>query len=158
MQSNLADVAAQLEAGLMASLRRIANGDLLNDVAAECAKRGKELLAEEFESKTAPSGAPWLPQKHDYGNPLLDRTGELKGSGRVMVIGPNGFAAGFQLTFFFSDEKAPWQHYGTKRNGKPHIPARPLVPAEGDEERWRADLESTMQTTLDGWLAANVHV
>lgn len=162
MRNNLADVAAQLESGLLALIQAATDGDLVRAVAESTHAPANALLAATFADKKAPSGDPWRPPAHDYGHPLLDATGELKSSGKVYVrlesSAVYGRGGGFEIIFSYSDEKAPWQNFGTKRGGRQHIPPRPLLPAEGAEGPWVEALESTMQTTIDQWLSAHVHV
>lgn len=180
MQNNLASVAAQLEA-LASGCDRAASGELLHAVAESVSVRGTELLAEEFATLTAPSGVPWAPAAHDYGHALLQASDALRSSG-TCTIGPRDDASGFDLTFAFTDEKAPWHHFGTRRGGgralsdggaatgarrksgadgsgeRYHIPARPLLPVSGDHGRWRDDLEAVGAAAAERWLTVNVRV
>jgi len=170
---NLSAVEAYL-GQLAQGLEDAAGGAGQSAVAEAMAERGKDLLKEEFASKTDPTGKPWVPPAHDYGHPLLDETGALKDSGSCDV-GPQDDASGFQLTFAFTDEKAIWHQRGTKRGGvhpsgtrrkssvdlpaeRQHIPPRPMLPAEGQETRWREQLEAAGQVTLDQWLSEHVSV
>lgn len=159
MSNNLAAVAAQLRAGLGVALQAAANGELERVIADAHAERGLELVAEGFESKQGPNGAPWAPAAHDYGHPLLDATGELKSSAQTLVSRCD--ASGHEITLFVTDEKAPWHQHGTKRNGKQHIPARPFLP-EGPWARevrpWLRELNIVGQATIDRWLESNVRV
>lgn len=157
---------------LAAGLQAAADGALSSAVAEAMAEHGNELLAQEFATSTAPSGAPWAPAARDYGHPLLVASGDLEGSGSCEV-GPRDDAAGFDLTFKFTDEKALWHNSGTSRSGRvpsgtrrksgadgsaerQHIPARPLLPAAGDDGKWRDELDAVGQTAADKWLASNV--
>lgn len=86
-------------------------------------------------TKGAFVGSPWKPlapstvkQKLKQGWPRgpVERTGETKRSfiGRPMGIeryGPRGGEWGSGV------QKAVWQHYGTRRHGKRHIPPRVLM-------------------------------
>jgi hypothetical protein len=172
LSNNLATVAAQLEAGLLAALERAADGELEERIAEAQAERGEQLLAMMFDTATAPSGAPWLPPARDYGHPLLRASGDLEASGECEV-GPRLDATGHELTFRFTDEKAPWQHFGTKRGGRQpsglrrksgadgsparmHIPPRPLLPEQATAGAWIADLDQVGQRAADAWLTANV--
>lgn len=89
----------------------------------------------QFATRGRRGGKPWKPlapstraEKARLGWPRspLVRTGELKNAyvGRPMeieVYRPHSVRLGSNL------DKARWQHYGTWRNGKPHIPARKIV-------------------------------
>lgn len=171
MQNNLAEIAAALRPAQEA-LARAAGGELAEDIAASMRERGEDLIGEMFASTTAPSGAPWAPPARNYGHPLLHASGDLESSG-VVTIGPRFDAKAIEITFSFGDEKAPWHHFGTKRGGRAlsgtrrksgadgsgetqHIPARPLLPAEGEEDRWREELEVAGQAACDSWITANV--
>lgn len=180
MQNNLASVAASLES-MIAGIERAVRGELASAVSVSMAERGAELLTDMFATTTSPSGVPWAPPARNYGHPLLHASGDLESSG-TCEVGPRDDAGGFDLTFAFTDPKAPWHQFGTKRGGgralsyggaatgarrksgadgsgeRYHIPARPLLPVVGDHGRWRDDLEEVGQRAAERWLTVNVRI
>lgn len=174
MSTNLADVAALIQAKILDPLQEVAEGVLEEHIAEAQAERGKELLTEMFALTTAPSGAPWLPPAHDYGHPLLHDSGDMQDSG-TCTVGPRLDATGHDITFEFTDEKAPWQHGGTRRGGihysgtrrksgadgsseRQHIPPRHLLPEPGEEGPWVDDLTTVGQVASDQWLRDHIHI
>jgi hypothetical protein len=167
--SNLNDLAAHLER-IAASLA----APPVEAIAQAQAQRGRELLAAMFTTATSPSGAPWLPAKHDYGHPLLVASGALADSAEC-TIGPRDDASGYDLTFRVTDEKAPWHHFGTFRGGiqfsgtrrksggdgtaaHQHIPPRPLMFDDSNASIWKTELDSIAQRMLDSWLAERINL
>lgn len=153
MKTNLATVIADLQARVLAPLEAMANGEASTSVAEAQAVRGRALMAEDFAALRSPSADPWHPPARDYGHPLLDATGALKDSADCHV-GPRDDATGYSLTFQYTDEKAIWQHGGTMRNGRRHIPPRPLLfKDDAGAARWISELNITGKAALDQWLA-----
>jgi phage gpG-like protein len=94
-------------------------------------------IRKQFTSRGANFGTPWKPlapstirEKRRLGYPLapLIRTGEMR---REMTGNPMNveFYEGRIATFGTNGMKAEWQHFGTDKNGKVHIPARPILKA-----------------------------
>lgn len=62
------------------------------NVSAALAQCALEQYAAGFASRTDPYGERWAPRKHaGDGHPLLERTGALKASGRVVRVTERGF-------------------------------------------------------------------
>lgn len=89
----------------------------------------------QFLSNGAQFNTPWKPLKPEYrlwkmrngfGNKTLIMSGEMKRSftGRPMDI---ELYSPQSATFGSSNQKAVWQHYGTRRNGKRVIPPRKIL-------------------------------
>lgn len=90
-------------------------------MSAAVAEGVEESLAEEFASAADPSGDAWAPRIADFPWPMLDKEGDLKGSGHALPS-PSGIGA----LVFFDDFKATFFQTGTKR-----MVARPLLPTDG---------------------------
>lgn len=76
-----------------------------------------------FEEKTDPDGAPWAPQAHDYGNPLMVRTGFL-----YLAVGDQIEAAQIaDNQMLLSDDAAVLPKYAQEHTqGTAKMPARPF--------------------------------
>lgn len=148
--SNFDELAAEIEARLLAPLTALGEGASESVVANAQAARGRELLAAMFVTSSAPSGEPWAPPARNHGHPLLYDTTALASSALVTF---SVSATGHELTFSFSDVKAPWHNYGTSR-----MPARPIMFDDSTVSVWKTELDSVGQTALDSWLTASINL
>jgi hypothetical protein len=146
--------------GMIAGLDRMASGLAaasdgapIRAMAQPMADRGKELVLEGFAGQQTPDGAAWAPRKQGGGWPILDKTGDMKGSSDCEP-GPRVDGAGLDLTFAVRDEKSVFHQDGTRRG----IPSRKMLFDEGGArpERWIAELDAMAQDELDAWLERHV--
>ncbi len=150
---NLADAAKALRSGVVVPLQRIARGDLSVTMALACQSEGAKVMLKTFDRQQTPSGRGWAAPAHDYGHPLLRANGDLRASGDCVLRGVT--SGGFTVRFSFADAKAPWQHYGTSRGGRSHIPARQIIPDDGWADVWITALVTAAQSAADAWMRNN---
>ena len=92
-----------------------------------------EEVALNFETQGARFGKPWVPladstMAKGHPGPPLVRTGRLRRkltTKRLPIIRLTGTT----MTIGTTDRVATWQHGGTRRNGRRHIPPRVLIKA-----------------------------
>jgi phage gpG-like protein len=89
----------------------------------------------QFVTEGAYLGRPWAPLKSEYrlwkirsgySRKILVRTGGLRNEFTKRPMQLEEYM-GNSARFGSTSDLAAWQHRGTTRNGKPHIPARPII-------------------------------
>lgn len=92
-------------------------------------------IRKQFATKGAWMGTPWKPlakstikQKRElgFGNRILVRTGDMKAG---LTKSPMNIEWYTNTTGVYgsAEQRAIWQHFGTRRNGRRHIPPRTLL-------------------------------
>ena len=119
--------------GLIDSLEGI-NPGAINQVVKETIEG---LIAREFSTQTDPDGNGWQAPARDYGHPLLDDTGRLKGSWKVTVDGDSVIMSN-------STPYSGYQQFGTRR-----IPARRMVPVEDLPPSWIEAIDAAVSRYIE---------
>lgn len=126
--------------------RLLSNGDvMLAAVSAACSAEILRLIQQEFRDQQDPYGKAWKAKKRDDGRPILDKSGDLKGSFGVKRVGARGFEINSSVPYM------PYhQNPGRRTNGRLARPRRMMVPAAalGIPRRWRSEMESVAKEVL----------
>lgn len=146
--------------------KRIAAGELQDAISAPMADLGKQQLLATFRASIEPSGRPFAPLKVRIGGRPLVLTGAMMNSANCKV-GPKDDAAGFDLTYLVTDEKAPWHQSGTRRGGgsrksgrgrgaspeRQHIPPRKMLFENASEAtRWQSQQLALAALKGEHWM------
>lgn len=93
------------------------NTDLPQEAVKAAADRTRDALLETFDSQQDPYERPWVPRRHDRPWPILNRTGNLRGS---IEVQPEGNV----LRIRANADHASYHQRGTR-----YLPVRQIVPS-----------------------------
>lgn len=142
-------------ASLERSLRAIANGSYLRDIMPPLLDHAHRLADEVFMFDASPDGTPWVPVKKETGE-ALEETGAMRASISVErgPYSPNGFT----IIVEYTDEKASYHHYGTRRGGPiSEAVRRPFHPKRQRLGRWENVRKSSRMDPSSGMFGVAEH-
>lgn len=113
---------------MIAALQGLEGDELLDDVAHEMAEVIPGLIRDGFQGAHDPYGTPWAPRRGRYSWPVLDRSGDMKGS---FDVGSNAVGVKVVNPVVYS----PFHQGGTR-----FIDARAMLPQGQDLGTWEQPL------------------